>query len=169
MTNARLKKVHDDLRYDNGNDDWLGMDGESGEWTSGFHGSSSMTGNQEIVASREIRPGERQMFRDDIDVNTLSDTFGEACGDGAYFADDIEVAKRYATTVKNLKCVFQARLCPSKVRIPSEYPMFRIVNEAKYARPYGICVEFRGSGDTKKGKGLHGNIPEERSRITTAD
>lgn len=148
-------------RFDNGNDDWLGMDGNPNEWTVGFHGSS-VEGMKNIAASREIRSGARQMFCDDVDINSVSDRFGLECGVGAYFADDIEIAKRYAADIRGLKCVFQARLYPSKVRVPEGYPMFRIVNQAEYARPYGICVEFRKG---KEERVFERKLPEERGNV----
>ena len=121
---------------------WLSKDGSPGEWAVGYHGSTK-EGNVEIASSREILPGPRQAFRSYTDTNKLSDNLDKPCGPGSYFADDIEIsAEQYAAAINGRICVFQARLCPSKVRIPSGQRSYRIVNEVKYARPYGICVQM---------------------------
>ena len=133
---------HGGPRYDNGNDDWLAMNGNPREWAVAFHGSKSIEGNQKIAETREIRPGNRNLYDTHKDVNPLSDNYGNACGKGSYFSDDIEIpAHLFATKVNDRTCVFQARLCPKKIRIPEGNQMYRIVNEAKYARPYGICIQ----------------------------
>ena len=132
-------------RYDNGDDSWLSCTGGSGEWAVAFHGSRTVAGNIGIATSREIRPGGGQWHKKDVDINELSDNKGNPCGEGSsYFADDIEIsaAPFYTTSISGKTCVFQARLCPSKIRIPTGNSNYRIVNEMKYARPYGICVRI---------------------------
>ena len=112
------------------------MNGNPGERAVAFHGSKSIEGNQKIAETREIRPGNRNLYDSRKDVNTLRDNYGNACGKGSYFSDDIEIrALRFATKAT------QARLCSKKIRIPEGNQMNRIVNEAKYARPYGICIQ----------------------------
>ena len=119
------------------------MNGNPNEWAIGFHGSRTVEGNQGIASSREIRPGARQLHKNDKDVNSLSDKYNKSCGTGSYFADDIEISARgYGGSINERKCVFQARLKPSKVRIPGGNRNYRIVNETEYARPYGICIKY---------------------------
>ena len=128
--------------YDDGNDNWLAKNGNSDEWAVGFHGSKSSEGNDGILTSREVRPGARQAFQNDDDVNDLSDNRGLPCGEGSYFADDIEIsAESFSVELNGRKCVIQARICPWKTRIPKNQPEYRIVSETKYARPYGICIK----------------------------
>ena len=134
------------------NDDWLSMDGRPGEWAVGFHGSKTEKSNVGIAETREIRPGGSNVYWYDEDINELSDNKGDYCGRGSYFADDINISasSMYSTKIKGRICVFQARLCPSKVRIPVGKPAYRIVNEAQYARPYGICVKFTDDKKNQK-------------------
>ena len=135
-------------KYDDGNNDWLMMDGNPREWAVGFHGSD-LKGIKGIIESNyEIRPGSGQFHKGDIDINTLSDNCGKPCGPGSYFADDITISARdYSKVIRERKCVFQVRLCPSKIRIPKGEKGYRIVNEEKYARPYGICIAPPSAAD----------------------
>ena len=148
-------------KYDNGNDDWLMMNGNPGEWAVGFHGSSTPDRNRGIASSREIRPGDRQRCSGYIDINELSDNKGKPCGTGSYFADDIETSSGYSTKLEGRVCVFQARLRPSKIRIPKEAPGFRILNEAEHARPYGICIKV--NNDDKDSFSRLSTVPSRRN------
>ena len=84
--------------YDNGNDDWLKMNGNPNEWAVGFHGSTR-EGNQGISKERTFytdSPG--QAFSGHTDVNGLSNKRGswgwwnsQSCGNGAYFANKIDI------------------------------------------------------------------------------
>ena len=115
-----------------------------GGWAVGFHGCRKVGIENVLNVSRRRRlaPGGVQAFKDDADINILSDTRGEKCGEGIYFGEDIDhVAKYYGTKILGYKCVFQARLNPSKVRIPRGKPTYRIVNDPKDVRVYGLCFK----------------------------
>ena len=94
-------------RYDNGNNDWLLMNGNDNEWAIGFHGSTRK-GTQAIAESRIFKAGTRQAYSRDIDTNKLSDNSGKPCGDGVYFAADIEIAQGYSRfSPEDSPCVLQ--------------------------------------------------------------
>ena len=96
-------------RYDDGNDDWLQMDGNPNEWAVGYHGSSE-EGTKAIAQTRQfLVNGDRQKFNSSLDMNELSDKKGEPCGNGAYFADQIEISEYgFATfTPEDHACVIQ--------------------------------------------------------------
>ena len=101
-------------RYDNGNDDWLMMDGNPREWAVAFHGSSEH-GTREILRSRQFLtndPRGFQAYSEDVDVNELSDTKGHPCGRGANFGAKIQISEAFHKThkVDGHKCVFQVVL-----------------------------------------------------------
>ena len=129
-------------KYDNRNNDWLMMNGNPGEWAVGYHGSS-LTGNKGIASERLLKPGSGQAYENDIDMNPLSTRKGKQCGKGSYFASDIEtpVEWGYSKPINGRYCVFQVRLKPSQVRIPETMTQYRIINNPKYARPFGICIK----------------------------
>ena len=95
-------------RYDNGNDDWLMMNGNPREWAVAFHGSKE-TGTREIAQSRIfLTSGERQVYKTDKDVNELSDQRGQPCGNGAYFGAKIQISEAYANyRPSDHKCILQ--------------------------------------------------------------
>ena len=62
------------------------------------------------------------------------------CGPGAYFACNIDIASGYAKERMGEKCVFEVRLNPKEMRVPERETGYAIVNDAKNARPIGICI-----------------------------
>ena len=103
-------------RYDNGNDDWLKMDGNPHEWAVGFHGSTKKS-TSDIAHTRPfwvrqggfwVRQG-GQAYETDKDVNSLSDKKGQPCGKGAYFAAKIDDAYKNCV-IDNHACIFQVSL-----------------------------------------------------------
>ena len=83
------------------------MNGNDNEWAIGFHGSTKK-GTQAIAESRIFKAGTRQAYSRDIDTNKLSDNSGKPCGDGVYFAADIEIAQGYSRfSPEDSPCVLQ--------------------------------------------------------------
>ncbi len=81
-------------RYDKGNNDWLEMNGNPNEWAIGFHGTSNEATKQ-VIKTRSFLKGKRHACEDDIDINEGGENFGRKCGQGIYFADDVETALFY--------------------------------------------------------------------------
>jgi len=136
-------------QFDNGNDDWLSMEGIKGEWAVGFY-PTSRNELQQILNERSVL-GQRNKYKDDINADTynLSDIKGQPCGVGIYLAQNINDAEPFATPfevkvgheTKTYKVVFQCRVQPEKVRIPSSNPKYYILNNAQYVRPYRFFIK----------------------------
>ena len=118
-------------------------------WAVGYHGCrpEGVEKLKSIARTLEMQPGSpsESEYAEEIDVNILSDQQGQPCGSGIFFADDIDwVAEYYGTPINGYNCVFQARLKPSKVRIPKNLhhgAEIRIVNEERNVRVYGLCFK----------------------------
>ncbi len=76
-------------RYDKGNNDWLKMNGNPKEWAIGFHGTSNEA-TTKLVKTRRFEVGTRHACQDDVDINKSGKNYGKKCGQGVYFADDVE-------------------------------------------------------------------------------
>ena len=97
--------------YDDGNDDWLAMDGNAREWAVGFHGSSNQ-GTENIAKTRLFQKGKGQAYESSKDANTLNDSCGKVCGKGVYFGDRINIAEWYRSQAEpsdELVCVLQVK------------------------------------------------------------
>ena len=96
-------------RYDDGNDDWLMMNGNPREWAVGFHGSDQ-DGTRAIAQSRIfLTSGKGQVHEMREDINELSDQRGQPCGKGAYFGAKIQISEGgYANYAPSYhKCILQ--------------------------------------------------------------
>ncbi len=121
-------------------------DGWIAKWAKAYHGSQAEN-NASIARERDIRTdGYRQLHREATDVNPRSDRKGQSCNTGAYFARDPRIAEQYAGYVSGRKCIFEARIAPSKTRIPDTQQEYRIVNKKEFTRITGICVKVGRNG-----------------------
>jgi hypothetical protein len=78
-------------KYDNGNEDWLAMNGNRNEWAVAFHGIGSPAFVIPKVMIEGMRKGPRQLCESDIDPRT-----SQPCGVGIYCTPNIETAEAYA-------------------------------------------------------------------------
>ncbi|XP_063728972.1 uncharacterized protein LOC134856632 [Symsagittifera roscoffensis] len=128
-------------RYD-GNNDWLAMNGNPNEWAVGFHGSDQK-GTELIAQTRIFKEGKRQHYQYSEDINEKSNNRGKLCGKGIYFGSQIEIAERFSNFKSDNKtCVLQVRMKPDELRIPKDKTDYRIVQDAQFVRPYGLCLKY---------------------------
>ena len=106
--------------FDGGDNTWLGTDNKEGEWYVGYHGVKSTYAIRNIILEGFKKgPGQQEKYTNNS--NTLNNLFYEKCGEGAYFAQDINDAETYASPIdyngKKYKAVFMCRINPHRVRI----------------------------------------------------
>jgi len=108
--------------YDGGNDAWLGTGNNKGEWYIGYHGVKSIDAIHGICVDG-FRRGSGQVYKDDVNINPLTNKQFPKCGEGVYFTNDIEEAKKYTLPIdyngNKYRIVFMCRVNPYKVRIAS--------------------------------------------------
>lgn len=107
-------------KYDGGNDKWLGNSNSKGEWYIGYHGVKTLKSINNIFF-KGFRLGSGQYCKDQDNTNPLTRDLYPKCGEGVYFAQDINDAKDYSEIIQysgdNYRVVFMCRLNPKKVRI----------------------------------------------------
>ena len=74
---------------------WLGDDNNEGEWYIAYHGVKSVEAIQNIC-KEGFRRGPRQHYKNYNNKNPLSNQNHPKCGEGVYFTNEIDEAKKYA-------------------------------------------------------------------------
>ena len=135
-------------KYDNGNNDWLGMNGNKNEWAVAYHGIG-WRGNVEkitnlIFIGQQFKPGPGQGLENDDDINHP----GQKVGTGVFCTPSISYAEGYAgssTTIVNgrkYKIAFMLRVNPKRIRcckrLPQEWVLDGTTNEM---RPYRLLLK----------------------------
>ena len=151
-------------KYDNGDNDWLGMDNSAGEWYIAYHG----TGGNEIpkkILEGGFKAGSGQVHSEYSNVNPLNngtiklkpgEKVYKQCGIGVYVTPKISIAKSYSSGIdingKFFHLAFMCRVNPYKIRISSDINDYWIVsgddiyakNAKNYTdeiRPYRILIK----------------------------
>eukprot|EP01062_Namystynia_karyoxenos_P029237 TRINITY_DN21_c0_g2_i1.p1 TRINITY_DN21_c0_g2~~TRINITY_DN21_c0_g2_i1.p1 ORF type:complete len:566 (+),score=126.37 TRINITY_DN21_c0_g2_i1:82-1698(+) len=123
-------------KYDQGNNDWLMMDGRPREWAVAFHATKreGLTG----VAESEwaLRPGSGQAYED-------------KCGKGIYCTPCMPKAEGYTgVTVETtqgavkVNVAFQCRVKPSAIKVASVTRAYWVINSPTDIRPYRVCLKI---------------------------
>ena len=139
-------------KYDNGNNDWIGMKNLKGEWSIAYHGVGRSIKNSDklkkiiaLIYKTQFKPGENQNHKNDKDINHK----GKIVGNGVYCTPLIEIAESYAGVCningKSYKTVLMTRVKPSAIRISENEKDYWVVDGTKNEiRPYRIlykCLE----------------------------
>ena len=129
-------------KYDNGNNDWLANDGNQNEWAVAYHGVNTKT--IRFILLGGFKPGGGQVYNDYDDIYHP----GNKVGVGAYFTPDPKIMEEFAkNSVININgkkylITLMVRVKPDKIRCPSGYKNFWIVNGAfNEVRPYRILLK----------------------------
>mmetsp|Transcript_35526 Transcript_35526/g.79652 ORF Transcript_35526/g.79652 Transcript_35526/m.79652 type:complete len:430 (-) Transcript_35526:138-1427(-) len=153
-------------KYDDGNDAWMGMDGEPGEWAVAYHGTGFRTVPK--ILRDGFKVGSGQGARYSIDTRT-----GTLVGDGVFVTPNITVGECYANGQEDdgseqmdpavvmgnytLYFAFQCRVRPRAICRPSRHfalcndeevmgvdGVFEwVVNDPDDLRPYGVLVRIK--------------------------
>ena len=128
--------------YDNGDNTWIENKNVKGEWYIAYHPIKSTSSIKGILYNG-FRRGPFQGYKDDNNLNPLTNNKHKKIGKGVYFLPDIDEAKDAAKSFKfsgkNYKAVFMCRINPKKVRI-AEYGSNKeiwVVNGDKLEDPNG--------------------------------
>ena len=139
-------------KYDNGNNDWLGMDNKEGEWCVGYHGVGRNSPSSDeikritgLIYKTEFKSGICQLCQDYNDINHQ----GKKVGKGVYCSPQINIAEKFSGTSeingKTYKTVLMTRIKPSAIRECKEVKNYWVVNGTKdEIRPYRIlykCIQ----------------------------
>jgi len=134
-------------RFDGGNDNWLGTSNGFGEWYIGYHGVKSSQAIHNICLSGFKKgPGQQEKYKHNS--NSLNNFLYPECGEGAYFAQDIDQAASYTSPIsyngKNYKVVFMCRINPNTVKISEQgYEKDYMIANGEYneVRPYRVLIK----------------------------
>ena len=140
-------------QYDNGNNDWIEMNGNPNEWAVAYHGTGASAVNPICKKggkffSRNIRgEAERQKCENYSNMNPRNKDKIKYCGVGAYFSPRLDYANGYAVG-KESPVVIMCRVNPYKIRIPQGYEEKEWITDGtrNTVRPYRILVDL----DNKK-------------------
>ena len=102
--------------YDNGNNDWIAMNGNSNEWAVAYHGTGEGAIKPILIdkfwsTTKEGAGG--QKCKEARNCNPLTMKEFPVCGEGAYCSPHLEYAQTYSGGV-----IFMCRVNPKKMRIP---------------------------------------------------
>ena len=151
-------KVFDE--YDNGNNDWLGCNGNPNEWAVAYHGIGTKLGYKVedaarlIYTGKEFKSGSGQACKDHKNTNKKykfnpkedKEDHTKAVGKGVYCTPNPDVMERYASSAKiNGKYYlmgFMMRVKPDKIRISENEPDYWVLNgTTKEMRPYRLMIK----------------------------
>ena len=125
--------------YDNDNT-WIGNSNCDGEWPVAYHGTNLNAAVSILVNG--LKKGNRQAFKNDININKKS-IFGEkVIGEGVYLTPFISIADHYSAPINGYKCVLMCRVNPNKIRVPQNEKKYWILNgNFNEIRPYRLLIK----------------------------
>ena len=135
-------------KYDNGNNDWIGMNNSEGEWCVAYHGVARCKYSDEVkritklIYENEFKPGDNQAHGSHDDIQHP----GQKIGKGVYCTHLITEAEKYAGKCeingKYYKTVLMARVKPNVFRTCEDQKNYWVVNGTKdEIRPYRILYK----------------------------
>ena len=137
-------------QYDNGNNDWIGMDGNPNEWAVAFHGTSE-TAIKPICKiggkfySTKKEGAERQKCEFCENLNEKSKDLYPKCGQGTYVSPHLDYANYFAKQNPS-NVIIMCRVNPNKIRIPQGlYEKNEWITDGtrESIRPYRILIELK--------------------------
>jgi len=129
-------------QYDNGNNDWIAMDGNPNEWAVAYHGTSECAVKPICEAggkffSNRNEGAKRHLYEDSDNTNERSQNLYPKCKEGAYASPFLDEANKYYNGA-----VIMCRVNPNNVRIPQ--PRIWITDGTRNdIRPYRILIPFK--------------------------
>ena len=140
-------------KYDNGNDDWLGKNGNNNEWAVAYHGIGVKMGTKitleevtKCILNEGFKPGNGQAYADDDDERHP----GRKVGKGVYCSPDPNVMELYANWAQTSTYIngnnyimgFMIRVKPDKIRYYKYKSDYWVLNgDTSEMRPYRILIK----------------------------
>lgn len=135
-------------KYDK-NNEWIRNDGSKGEWAVAYHGVGKGNQFEKIlnILNNGLKQGPNQFYSYHLNNNSLCKKI--YCGNGVYFAPEINVAENYAEKLRlggykeEIKFAIMARVNPYKAREPNISPINWVLNETTNdIRQYRLLVKI---------------------------
>jgi len=131
-------------QYDNGNNDWIAMDGNANEWAVAYHGTTTKAVKPICEANGKffstIKEGAvRQKCKDCLNTNKKSQNLYKKCGEGAYASPLLNYANAFGGAI------IMCRVNPKRIRTPlGEYEKKEYITDGtkNSIRPYRILVDL---------------------------
>lgn len=132
-------------KYDGGNNDWMKLEGNPGEWAVAYHGTK-VDGFPQILTSG-FRAGAGQAYRSHRCVKT-----GAPIGTGVYCTPGLPIAEGYAGeghdfNGRKIIFVMQCRVNPAKIKHCHDYATnpnaYWVLNDPKDIRPYRVLIKAK--------------------------
>ena len=125
--------------YDNDNT-WIGNSNCAGEWPVAYHGTNLNAAVSILVNG--LKKGNRQAFKNDININKKSIFEEKVIGEGVYLTPFIKIADHYSAPINGYKCVLMCRVNPNKIRVPQNEKKYWILNgNFNEIRPYRLLIK----------------------------
>jgi profilin len=140
-------------KYDGGNNDWLGKDGNKNEWAVAYHGIGIIIGSSftlekatNCIINEGFKAGQGQAYANYDDARHP----GQKVGKGVYCSPDPNVMEGYArwaqtsTNVNGRKFMmgFMIRVKPDKIRYSESKKDYWVLNgDTSEMRPYRILIK----------------------------
>ena len=132
--------------------DWLGNDGNPGEWAVAYHGFGVRMAPDQIkkiiktIVHENLKPGSGQACSAQNDRRHP----GKKCGNGVYTTPDLNIASGYAGLInlgnKQYRLVIMVRVNPSFIREPVNTKDYWILDgKANQLRPYRLLIREANS------------------------
>ena len=140
------------LKYDNGDDTWMKMEGKKGEWAIAYHGVARKQSNIQIfyaidnIVKNNLRAGKNQNYEKAINDNPFTKQQYPLCGRGVYVTPYIRTAEAYAGLYyingKSYYTVLQFRVNPQHLRIAKGRTDYWVCEGSRNGvRPYRLLLK----------------------------
>jgi len=142
-------------KYDDGNNDWIAMNGNDNEWAVAFHGTSigavKPICNEGGKFYSTFKEGAKnQKCKNKVNTNKQSQNIYKICEEGAYVSPHLEYAANYAAKHKDNSSeapsgvIIMCRVNPKKMRIPKDFEENEWITDGtrNTIRPYRILVNL---------------------------
>ena len=132
-------------RYDNGNDNWIKMNGNENEWAIAYHGTSENAvkpicrKNGKFYSTRK-EGGTRQKCEKLKNINKYSNQKYPKCGEGSYCSPKFKYAAQYYKGV-----IIMCRVNPNLIRIPEKFSKNEWITDGtrNSIRPYRLLYKYK--------------------------
>ena len=135
-------------KYDNGNNNWIGMKNLDDEWCVAYHGVARNKDSKEVqkitglIVNSTFKAGQNQVHEKHQDIYHP----GSLVGNGVYITPKVEIAQQYSgyTVINNKKyqTVLMVRVKPESIRGCSDQIDYWVVNGTPdEIRPYRILYK----------------------------
>ena len=144
------------LKYDNGDNSWMKMEGKDGEWAIAYHGVARNKNNEQIfdaidsIVKNNLRQGVNQQYCLTENINVETQKLYPKCGKGVYVTPRISTAQAYAGILnidgKGYFTVLQFRVNPLHLRIAKGKTDYWICEGSRNGvRPYRLLIKEKGN------------------------